>query len=46
MSATEYRKLIVIVWLVVLASMAAIWGPEAWRGASLPPPQRLPQIET
>jgi len=34
MSATEYRKLIVIVWLVVVASMAAIWGGNAWRGAS------------
>jgi hypothetical protein len=32
MSATEYRKLIVIVWIVVLASMAAIWGGNAWRG--------------
>src|SRR5574338_1635261 len=34
MSATEYRKLVVIVWLVVIASMAAIWGGNAWRGAS------------
>lgn len=34
MSATEYRKLVVIVWLTVIASMAAIWGPRAWAGAS------------
>lgn len=34
MSATEYRKLIVIVWLVVLASMVAIWVPRAWGGIS------------
>ena len=34
MSATEYRKLAVIVWLTVIASMAAIWGPKAWAGAS------------
>ncbi|HWA49107.1 MAG TPA: hypothetical protein VG742_12575, partial [Dongiaceae bacterium] len=34
MSATEYRKLVVIVWLTVIASMAAIWGPRAWQGAS------------
>jgi len=34
MNATEYRKLVVIVWLVVIASMAAIWGGNAWRGAS------------
>jgi hypothetical protein len=34
MSATEYRKLVVIVWLTVIASMAAIWGPKAWAGGS------------
>lgn len=34
MSATEYRKLVFIVWLVVVASMAAIWGGNAWRGVS------------
>ena len=34
MSATEYRKLVFIVWLVVVASMAAIWGGNAWRGIS------------
>jgi hypothetical protein len=34
MSATEYRKLVIIVWLTVIASMAAIWGPRAWSGAS------------
>lgn len=34
MSATEYRKLVFIVWLVVAASMAAIWGGNAWRGIS------------
>lgn len=34
MIATEYRKLVVIVWLVVVASMAAIWGGNAWRGLS------------
>jgi hypothetical protein len=34
MSATEYRKLVFIVWLVVVASMAAIWGGSAWRGLS------------
>lgn len=34
MSATEYRKLVIIVWLTVVASMAAIWGPKAWAGLS------------
>lgn len=34
MSATEYRKLVFIVWLVVVASMVAIWGGNAWHGLS------------
>lgn len=34
MIATEYRKLVFIVWLVVVASMVAIWGGDAWRGMS------------
>ncbi|HEY1386384.1 MAG TPA: hypothetical protein VGF43_22365 [Dongiaceae bacterium] len=32
MPATEYRKLIVIVWLVVAAALGALWGPRAWHG--------------
>lgn len=32
MSATEYRKLVVIVWLVIVAAMAALWGNDAWHG--------------
>ncbi|HEY3147094.1 MAG TPA: hypothetical protein VGJ75_12125 [Dongiaceae bacterium] len=32
MAAAEYRKLIVIVWLVVAAALAALWGPRAWHG--------------
>ncbi|HSE74272.1 MAG TPA: hypothetical protein VLB05_07150 [Dongiaceae bacterium] len=34
MSAAEYRKLIVIVWLVVAVAMGALWGPKAWTGSS------------
>lgn len=34
MSVTEFRKLTIIVWLVVVASMAAVWGADAWRGKS------------
>lgn len=32
MAAAEYRKLIVIVWLMVAAALAALWGPRAWHG--------------
>lgn len=32
MAATEYRKLIVIVWLIVAAALGALWGPRAWHG--------------
>ena len=34
MAAAEYRKLIVIVWLVLAAAMAAVWGPRAWTAES------------
>lgn len=33
MIATEYRKLIVVAWVALVAAMAAIWGNDAWRGA-------------
>jgi len=32
MAATEYRKLIVIVWLIVAAALGVLWGPRAWHG--------------
>jgi hypothetical protein len=34
MAAAEYRKLIVIIWLVVAVALAALWGPRAWSGAT------------
>lgn len=34
MAAAEYRKLTVIVWLIVVAAMGAIWAPKAWSGSS------------
>jgi hypothetical protein len=34
MPAAEYRKLIVIVWVIVAAVMGAIWGPKAWSGST------------
>jgi hypothetical protein len=32
MAAAEYRKLIVIVWLIVAAALGVLWGPRAWHG--------------
>ncbi|MEZ5832942.1 MAG: hypothetical protein R3D05_17340 [Dongiaceae bacterium] len=34
MAAAEYRKLVVVVWVIVAAAMGAIWGPKAWSGKS------------
>jgi len=34
MAAAEYRKLILIVWLLVAGCMAAVWGPRAWTAES------------
>jgi hypothetical protein len=34
MAAAEYRKLIVIAWVIIAAAMGLVWGPKAWSGNS------------
>ncbi|WP_119301599.1 hypothetical protein [Dongia deserti] len=34
MPAAEYRKLIIIIWVIVATAMAALWVPKAWSGSS------------
>lgn len=47
MAAKEYRRLIFIVWICVVAAIMAIWAPRAWQGVNADTDDfmRLVQVE-